>query len=102
MRAEEIGLRNVAGGCRLRAKVRPGGRADAIGAPLGGALRITVTAPPDRGRANAAVCALLARHFRVPPSRVSVSLGHASPSKTIHIEGLSADEVLARLSIAPP
>ena len=101
MRAEEINLRDVEGGCRLRVKIRPGGKMDSIGGPHGGALKLTVTTPPERGRANAAVCALLARRLNLPVSAVTVALGHTSPSKTIHIEGLRAAALIARLSTPP-
>jgi len=102
LRAEEINLRDDEGGCRLRVKVRPGGRADAIGVPHGGALKLSVTAPPERGRANAAVCALLAGRVGVPVTRISVASGHTSPLKTIQVEGLKAVEFLARLSTPNP
>ena len=100
MRAEEIDLVDVSGGCRLRVKVRPGARADAILGPHGGALKITVVAPPERGKANNAVASLIAGAVGLPRSKVAVTAGQASTGKTIRIEGMRAHEALARLVAA--
>jgi uncharacterized protein YggU (UPF0235/DUF167 family) len=42
---------------------------------------------PDKGKANAAVVALLARALGVPKSAVSVSSGETSRFKTLSISG---------------
>jgi uncharacterized protein len=101
MIAGEIGLAGHGGGCRLRVKVRPGAREEAILGPHGGALRISVIAPPERGKANRAVAALLARRLGLPVSRIQIVSGLTAPGKTIQVEGLSAREVLSRLETDP-
>ncbi len=50
-------------------------------------LRLRVAAVPDRGKANAAVIALLARALGVPKSAVTVTAGEAARLKTVAIEG---------------
>lgn len=45
---------------RLTVKVVPGSSRDQIVGWLGDALKVKVTAPPEKGRANAAVVAILA------------------------------------------
>jgi uncharacterized protein (TIGR00251 family) len=80
----------------VRLRVRPAARADAILGVRDGALHVSVTAPPDRGRANDAVVALLARVLGVPRSRVVLAGGGASRSKTI-VVSLDADSVRKRL-----
>lgn len=57
---------------------------DANGAPV---LRARVAAPPEDGKANAALVALLARAFAVPRSAVTISAGAAARTKRIRIEG---------------
>lgn len=54
-------------------------------------LRIRVSAVPDRGRANAAVIALLAKALGVPKSSLSVVSGDTSRFKTLLIAGPAAD-----------
>ena len=62
-----------------------------------GAIVIRVTAPPVDGKANAALCAFVARAAGVPPSRVSVVRGAASRDKVVRVDGADADAVRAAL-----
>lgn len=50
-------------------------------------LRLRVTAVPDKGKANAAVIALLAKALGIPKSSISVSNGQTSRLKTLAISG---------------
>lgn len=50
-------------------------------------LRIRVSAVPDKGKANAAVLALLAKALGVPKSAISVVSGETSRLKTIAVAG---------------
>lgn len=52
---------------------------------VNGALKVKVTAVPERGKANDEVCALLAGYLDVPKRNVEVILGHASPQKRVRI-----------------
>lgn len=58
---------------------------------------IRVTAPPVDGKANAALCALVADRVGVPPSRVSVVRGLTSRDKVVRVEGTDAEAVRAAL-----
>ncbi|MDP2914467.1 MAG: DUF167 domain-containing protein [Candidatus Aminicenantes bacterium] len=49
-------------------------------------LRVRVKAAPDKGRANAEVIELLAEHFNVPRSCVTIARGQTSRNKLIVIE----------------
>lgn len=85
---------------RLKVKVVPGARDDAVVGWLGERLKLRVSAPPAKGRANAAVTALLARHFDLLPAAVAVVAGHGSPSKLIEVSGLDDAELRRRLAEA--
>jgi uncharacterized protein (TIGR00251 family) len=50
-----------------------------------GALKLTVTAPPEKGKANAEVCEVLAAFLNVPKRNVEVVLGHTSRQKRVRI-----------------
>jgi len=52
-----------------------------------GALRARVKAPPVDGRANAALCRLVAKRIGVPAGRVRVVRGHKGRRKLLEIEG---------------
>ncbi len=59
-------------------------------------LRIRVNAVADKGKANKAVIALLAKNMRLPKSAFSIISGQTSRLKTIAIDGESK-EIAARL-----
>ena len=50
-------------------------------------LRLRVTAVPDKGKANAAVMALVARALGVPKSAVTVTSGDTARLKTLAVAG---------------
>ena len=81
---------NATGGV-LAVKAAPKASRDAILGPMptvdGHALKIAVTAPADKGKANEAVIALVAAAFRVPKSAVSVIAGTTDRSKLLRIDG---------------
>ena len=50
-------------------------------------LKVAVTDAPERGKANAAVIALLAKAWGVPKSTISVTAGAGTRRKTLHVAG---------------
>ena len=66
----------------------------------GDGWRIRVAAPPERGRANAALVALLAEVLAVSPKSLSVVGGRASRHKVVEVTGLGAVDVDRRLAAA--
>jgi uncharacterized protein (TIGR00251 family) len=55
--------------------------------PYGYALKVSVTAPPDKGKANAAVIALLAKAFGTPKSAITLVAGQTDRRKVARIAG---------------
>jgi uncharacterized protein YggU (UPF0235/DUF167 family) len=84
-------FRAVAGGVELRVKAQPRSRRPGLGglapAPDGAALRVAVTEAPEDGRANRAVCLVIAAALDVPGSAVEVAQGATSRRKTLRIAG---------------
>jgi uncharacterized protein (TIGR00251 family) len=83
-------------GTRIRLRVKPGARRDGIVGPHGGALKVTVAASPERGKANRAVLDLLAGALGLAPSSLEIVAGETSPDKIVLIP-LPPGEVAARL-----
>lgn len=88
----------------LTVRVQPKASADRIEGFTGDAdgnavLKVRVTAVPDKGKANKAVIALLAKATGLPKSAVSIIAGEKSRTKTVRLEA-DADTVLARLGQA--
>ena len=95
--------RAAADGVSLQVKVQPKSRRPGLGGTVpsadGPRLRIGVTEAAEDGRANRAVCELLAEALAVPRADVQVAIGTASREKVIRVTGDTArlQERLARL-----
>ena len=50
-----------------------------------------VRAPPERGRANDALCKLIAKRLRIAPGRVELVRGARSRQKLVRVEGVDID-----------
>ena len=59
-----------------------------------------MSAPPEGGRANAAVVALLADTLGVPARTISVVSGHGARDKLVELAGIAPDETERRLEAA--
>jgi uncharacterized protein (TIGR00251 family) len=71
----------------LTLKVIPKSSRDEVVAVLDdGTLKVKVTAAPEKGKANDAVCELLARFFDVAPRNVSIVRGASSHTKQVTVQ----------------
>jgi len=77
----------------ITVKVVPGSSRTAIAGVLGGLLKVKIAAPPERGRANTMLAALLARRLGVGRQDVEILSGHTGPVKQVRIAGVTADAV---------
>ena len=71
---------------RLRLKVVPKASRSRVAGCVGDRLKVQVTAPPERGKANAAVLELLADRLQLARSAVRLVAGETSPQKTVEID----------------
>lgn len=77
--------------------MKAGARADAVLGYLGEAVKVSVRAPRERGKANAGVVDLLAGALGVGRAAVRIVGGASSSSKVVEVEGLDAAACRARL-----
>ena len=71
------------------------GASGAIAGVLGDRLKVRVAAPPEGGRANAAIAELLAEACGVPPRAVTLESGAAQPQKCFRVRGVDPARVAA-------
>jgi uncharacterized protein (TIGR00251 family) len=95
--ADKLAIRDVPGGAVLAVKVVPGSSRDRVSGVLGDSLKIATSAPPEKGKANAAIAVLLARTLGVDRRQVELLSAPANPRKQFRLAGLSAAEVRQRL-----
>lgn len=79
-------------GLRLFIRATPGASRDGIAGLWSGAdgearLAVKVAAPPDKGRANAAIVKLLAKRLSIPKSAVMIIAGDTARLKTLEVKG---------------
>jgi uncharacterized protein (TIGR00251 family) len=94
--SELLPWRAVPNGVRLELRVTPNAGRDAIeGIEIrddgGAVLRCRVKAVPDKGKANAAVIALLAKALGLPKSSLTLISGDTARQKSIEIAGDARD-----------
>jgi uncharacterized protein (TIGR00251 family) len=85
-------------GTILPVRAQPGARRDAIVGVHADSLRVAVTAPADKGRANAAIQALLAHALGCKLSQVGLLSGQTSRQKRFLILGMPPDELRRRIA----
>jgi uncharacterized protein (TIGR00251 family) len=85
------------GGVRFSIKAVPGASRDRIVGVLGDALKVAVSAPPEGGKANRAIIALLADQVGVAESHISIVRGRSAARKEIFIAGITARHAGERL-----
>ena len=78
---------------RLKVKFVPGSSSDQIVGWLGDALKTKVAAPPEKGKANKAVIALVAERLGVAPGAVEIVASHSTATKELSITGIEEDVV---------
>jgi uncharacterized protein (TIGR00251 family) len=82
---------------RLKVKVVPGSSKSVIAGWLEDTLKVRVTAPPEKGKANKAVEGLIADSLELSRSSVTVISGRTSPNKTIELKGITITQAQAKL-----
>jgi len=85
-------------GSILPVRAHAGARRNEAGGEHDGALRVAVTQAPEKGKANKAIAALLAKFLDVRKSEVELLSGETSSQKRFLIRGLAVEELQSRLA----
>src|SRR5437879_5464812 len=84
-------------GCVIAVRAQPGARRNAIVGEQADALKVAVTAPPDKGRANAAIAEVLAEALGLKRSQVELVSGPTNRAKKFLLRSLTADALRSKL-----
>ena len=82
-------------GATLALRVQPKAKRNAIAGEQAGALKVNVTAPPEDGRANAAVLELLRDELDLGRAQVELLSGHTNRNKVILVRGVTPEQLAA-------
>lgn len=80
-------------------RLQPRAKRNAIVDARDGVLRVSVAAAPVDGRANAALCKLIAKRAGVARGQVSVVRGERSREKVVQVEGMPSEELRRALGM---
>lgn len=87
--------------CVLEVRVVPRAAKSGIAGFRAGAILVRIGAAPVDGAANAELIETLAEALDVPRRAVTLVTGATARTKRVRVEGLSRDEALGRLGLAP-
>ncbi len=93
-----IAIEPHAEGVILPVRAKPGAKRNGIEGEHGGALKVSVTAAPEQGKANEAIVAFLADAWKLKRAQITLVSGASSRSKRFLIRGVSVEEIRARLA----
>jgi uncharacterized protein (TIGR00251 family) len=94
-------LARHAAGARVALKVTPRAHSSGVqGVEVDGSgrthLAVRISAPPEAGKANAALIRLLAKRWRMPQGALELVSGAGARRKMLHVHG-APGELIARL-----
>jgi uncharacterized protein (TIGR00251 family) len=91
--AAAVRVEDDGGDALLWVKAVPGASRDEVAGVVGDRLKVRVSAPPEGGKANKAVCRLLADALSVRRADVVMERGATSAEKVVRVCGVSAGRV---------
>jgi uncharacterized protein (TIGR00251 family) len=98
--AAQVALRADGASVLVKVAARPGTGADRVMGVHGDALKLGVSAAPEKGKANKALAALLALVLEVKKSSVELASGETAREKLFRVSGVGVETVRAALERA--
>jgi uncharacterized protein (TIGR00251 family) len=97
---ENLAVQELEKGTVFTAKVVPGSSGPTrICGLLGGMLKVKVSAPPEKGKANHCLVKFVARRLGVKNNAVSIISGATGSVKRLQVVGISAETLLEKLNL---
>jgi len=82
---------------RFSVKIYPNAQKNEVVDLWNGVVRIRVSAPPEKGKANKELIDFLHQKLDISKDRIIIIRGETSRNKIISVTGLEIDQVMARL-----
>jgi uncharacterized protein (TIGR00251 family) len=97
-------IQDIDGGVVFTAKVVPGSSRTCVCGLLDGMLKIKISAPPEKGKANRSLIEFLAKQLGVKKNAISIISGQTNPIKQVQVLGVSSDNLIEKLNLTrrPP
>jgi len=98
-KTSELKVHDTDGGVVFKVKVVPGSSRTEMCGILDGMVKIKVTSPAEKGRANQALINFLAQLLNIKKNQVSIISGQTSRVKQIRVLSMSAETLLKKLGL---
>lgn len=95
-----IAVLKHAQGVILPVRAKPGAKSNELLDVFDGALRISVTAPPEDGRANEAILRVVADTLNLRLSQITLLSGAKTKVKRLLVVGITAEDLVSRIDAA--
>ncbi len=92
-------IREVEGGVVFTVKIVPGSSRTSVSGLFDGMVKIKVSAPPEKGKANRCLVEFLAKQVGVKKNAVSIVSGETNPVKQVRVFGVSAEALSQKLGL---
>ena len=92
-------IREVDGGVLFSVKIVPGSSKTSVCGLLDKMVKIKISAPPEKGKANQSLVEFLAKKLDVKRKDVHIISGQTNPVKSVEISGISAEMLATRLGL---
>jgi uncharacterized protein YggU (UPF0235/DUF167 family) len=92
-----IALEAHAEGTILPVRAHAAARRNQVGGEHNGALQVSVTQVPEKGKANQAIVALLAKALALRKSQFELLAGETARDKRFLVRGIAAAELATRI-----
>lgn len=82
---------------KISLRVYPNATRNEVTGFADGVLRVKISAPPVKGKANRELLAFLSRLLGISQGALTITKGYTSRNKAVAVDGLSQEELLKRL-----
>ena len=94
-----LAVEEIDGGVVFTAKIVPGSSRTAVCGLLDEMLKIKVSAPPEKGKANKCLLDFLAKQLGVKKKTIKIVSGKTSAVKSVQVLGISVEQLSKKLNL---
>jgi uncharacterized protein (TIGR00251 family) len=94
-----LAVEEINGGVVFTAKIVPGSSRTAVCGLLDEMLKIKVSAPPEKGKANKCLLVFLAKQLGVKRNAVRIISGKTIAVKHVQVRGISSEQLSNKLNL---
>lgn len=94
----DLKIQETAEGVSFHVKAVASSSRTCLAGLLAGALKIKISAAPEKGKANQCIKKLLSELLDIAKNDIKIISGSTSPLKNLHVTGISANDLIFRLN----